>query len=95
MMCIDVHTSCSCWIKTHYITASSITPHRLNNFNPQDFKHYPLVTSIYIAYVILNEIIIIFNCYGVTVTQLTTFVSLYSCNNITMKMATVAAETYW
>jgi len=31
----------------------------------------------------------------VTVTQLTTFVSLYSCNNITLKVAAVAAETYW
>jgi len=31
---------------------------------------------------------IIFNCFGVTATQLTTFVRLYSCNNnITLKMA--------
>jgi len=37
-----------------------------------------------------------FNCYGVMVTQLTTFVSLYSCNNsITLKMAVIAAETCW
>ena len=37
-----------------------------------------------------------FNWYGVTVTQLTTFVPLYSCNNkITLKMATVVAETCW
>jgi len=41
------------------------------------------------------EIIILVNCYGVTATQLTTFVPLYSCNNITLKMATVAAETCW
>jgi hypothetical protein len=32
----------------------------------------------------------------VTVTQLTTFVPLYSfINNITLKMATVAAKTFW
>jgi hypothetical protein len=35
-----------------------------------------------------------FNCYGETVTHLTTFVFLYSCNNnITLKMTAVAAET--
>jgi len=28
-------------------------------------------------------------------TQLTTFVALYSCNNITLKMAAKAAETCW
>jgi hypothetical protein len=28
-----------------------------------------------------------FNCYGVMATQLTTFVPLYSCNIITLKMA--------
>jgi len=27
-----------------------------------------------------------FNCYRVTATQLTTFVPLYCCNNITLKM---------
>jgi len=32
----------------------------------------------------------------VTASQLTTFVLLYSCeNNITLKMAAVAAETCW
>jgi len=31
-----------------------------------------------------------------TATQLTTFVPLYSCNNnVTLKMAAVAAETCW
>jgi len=42
------------------------------------------------------KIIIIFNRYGVTATQLTTFVPLYSCNNsITLKMAAIADETCW
>jgi hypothetical protein len=37
-----------------------------------------------------------FNYYRMTATQLTTFVPLYSCNNnITLKMAAVAAETCW
>jgi len=31
----------------------------------------------------------------VTATQLTTFVSLYSCNNITLKKAVIEAETCW
>ena len=34
-----------------------------------------------------------FNCYGMTATQLTKFVPLYSYNNITFKMAAMAAET--
>jgi len=38
----------------------------------------------------------IFNCYVVTTTQLTTFVPLYSCNNnITLNMTAVVAETWW
>ena len=41
------------------------------------------------------EIIIIFNCHEVTATQVTTFVYLYSCNNITLKMAEIATETCW
>jgi len=61
------------------IVLTSNTPQRLNHFNSQDFNNYPL-TFIFIPYIILTEIIIIFNCYGVTVTQLTTFVPLYSCN---------------
>jgi len=56
------------------------------------FKHYPF--NIYI-YIILTEIIIIYNCHGVTATQLTTFVHLYSCNNITLKMTAIVAETSW
>jgi hypothetical protein len=43
--------------------------------------------------IILTEIIIIFNCYRVTVTHLTTYSLLYSCNNITLKMAATAVET--
>jgi len=42
----------------------------------------------------LTEIIVIFISDGVTATQLTTFVLLYSYNNdITLKMATIATET--
>jgi hypothetical protein len=37
----------------------------------------------------------IFN-YGVTATQLTTFVHLYCCNNnFTLKMAAIEIETCW
>ena len=36
-----------------------------------------------------------FNCYVVTATHLTTFVPLFSCNNVTLKMAAKAAETCW
>jgi len=48
----------------------------------------------YIANIIITETIIIFNCYGVTATQLTTFVLLCSFKNITLKMAAIAAETF-
>jgi len=67
----------------------------VNNFDSQDFNHYPFLTQIYITYIILTEIIIIiiFNSNGVTAAQLTTFVPLYCCNNITMKMTATAAET--
>jgi len=61
----------------------------------QDFKHYPFLTYIYITNIILTEILIIFNCCRMTVTQLTTFVPFYSCNNITLKIAATAAETCW
>jgi len=38
----------------------------------------------------------IFNCYGLTATQLNTFVHLYSCNNsIALKMAAIEVETCW
>jgi hypothetical protein len=80
---------------THHITTSSITPYALNNFNYQCFNHYPFLTYIYIIYVIFTVIITIFNFNDVTATQLTTFVPLCSCNNITLKMAEEAAETCW
>jgi hypothetical protein len=47
------------------------------------------------TYIILTEIKIIVNYFGVRTTQLTTFETLYSCNNNTLKMAAVAAETWW
>jgi hypothetical protein len=33
-------------IETYHIIASTITPHRLNNFNSKDFNNYPFVTDI-------------------------------------------------
>jgi len=49
---------------------------------------------IYITYIILTEIIIFFNCCGVTATLLTTFVPMYFYNNnITLKMAAVVAKS--
>jgi len=82
------------WIKTHHIIASSISPHKLN-VNSQDFNHGPFLTYIYITHIILTEIIIIFYFYGV-MTQLTTLVPLYCCNNnITLKMAVIVAKTCW
>jgi hypothetical protein len=66
-----VNTSPTRWIKTHRITASSITPQKLNNVNTKDFIYWPFLT-----YIILAKIIIIFNYYRVTTTQLTT---LYLC----------------
>ena len=69
--------------------------------NPQwarasSFTKFLDLTSVYITCIILTEIIIIYNCYGVMVTQLTIFVPLYCCNNnITLKMAIIAAGTYW
>jgi hypothetical protein len=48
-----------------------------------------------LLYIILTEIIIICNCYGVATTQLTTFVPLYYCNNnATLKMAATAAAKH-
>jgi hypothetical protein len=79
--------------KTHHITASSITPRRLNNFNTQDFNHYTFLTYIYINYIILTKSTTILT-YGVTTTQLTIFVRMYSCNNITLKMTAIPAEIY-
>jgi hypothetical protein len=61
-----------------------------------DFNHYSFLTYIYITYIILTKIIIICNCYGVTMTKLTTLVPLYyGNNNFTLKMAPVVAETCW
>ena len=92
----NVNTSPTRYIKTHHITTSSINLHRPNYFNPPDVTDHPLLTYIYITYVISTEIIILFNCYWLTATQLTTFAHLYSCNNnITLKMATLDAETCW
>jgi len=36
-----VYTSPARYIKTHHIAISSITPHRLNNFNSQYFNNFP------------------------------------------------------
>jgi len=68
----------------------------LRIFKSKDFNHYSFLTHIYSTYMILTGITIISNCYGMTMTQLTTFVPLYCCNNnITLKMAAIAAETCW
>ena len=64
-----VNTSPRLWIKTRHITASVITPHKLNNLNCQDFNDYPFLTYIF------NQNYN-FNCYGVMATQLTTTVRL-------------------
>jgi hypothetical protein len=91
-----IYISPTRWIKTHNITTSSITLHRINNFNSQDFNHYPYLTRIYIAYIILTEIIITLNCYGLMAIWLTTYVLLCSYNNnITVKMAAEVAEICW
>ena len=90
-----VYTSPKSWVKAHHFTMSSIIPrararahthththtHTHNDFKSQDFNHYPFLTYICITYIILTDHIITFNCYGVTVTQLTTFVCSYCCNN--------------
>jgi hypothetical protein len=68
-----VNTSSTRWIKTHHLTASSITPHTLNNINCQDFNNYTFLTYIYNTYIILTENIM---CYRVMVIQLTTLVRL-------------------
>jgi len=34
-------------------------------------------------------------CYAVTTTQITPFLLLCLCNNITLKMAAIAVETFW
>ena len=63
-------------------------------FNSQDFNHYPFFNLRLYYYKMLTENIVIFNCYGVTATQLNEFVPLYYCdNNITLRMVSTAAET--
>jgi len=62
---------------------------------PSSVMLLPVLTHIYITYLNLPEVIVICNCYEVMATQLTTFVLLYSCNNITLKMTVIAAETCW
>ena len=90
-----VYTSPTRWIKTRHITASSVTPHRLDNFIfPEIFiiNHF----NLYLYYFCNStEIRITFNCYDVTTTQLTAFVPLNSCNNTTLKMVAIAVETCW
>ena len=89
-----VYTSPTRYTKTRHVSTRSITLHLLKNFSSQGFNHLQYLNYIYIKYIILTEIIIIFNCCGMTTTQLTTFVPLYSCNNITLKIASIPAETY-
>jgi len=75
------------------LTTSVTTLHRPEDFKSQDFNICPFLTHIYMTYIMLTKIVI-FNCYGVMVTQLTTLVCLYSCNNnITLKMGRILAET--
>ena len=87
-------TSPTRWIKTDHINATSISPYRLNNFKPQNFKHYPFLTYICIPYIILSEIIIIFKFLWSDDTT-NHIVLLYCCNNFSLKMATITAETCW
>ena len=47
-------------VKTRHITASSIIPHRLNNFKSKGFDHCKFLNNIDSTYIILTEIIIIF-----------------------------------
>ena len=55
----------------------------------------PILTYIYITYIILPEIITIFNCCVVTAIQLTTLALVYSCNhNITLYMSAIPAEIH-
>ena len=36
---------------TRHITATSIAPRRLNNFNSEDFKHYPFLFFLFILFI--------------------------------------------
>ena len=64
--------------KIHNITISSIIPQRPNGFKSKDFNHCPFLKYTCIIYIFSTEIIIIFNCDGVTATQhnICTFVVL-------------------
>ena len=88
-----VYTSPKRYTKTRHATTASITLHGQKNFSSQDFNHFQYLNYICITDIILTEIIIVFNCCGVTTTQLTAIVPLYSCN-ITLKMVAIPAETY-
>ena len=73
----NVNKSPTSWIKTHQITATGITPHRPNNFNYQNFNDYTFI-NLYLYYLHNFYRNYNFNSSGVMVTQLTTFVRLYS-----------------
>jgi hypothetical protein len=75
------------------LTPSGIEPATFRFVAPY-LNHSATAVPLYLHYVILTEIIIIFNCYELT-TQVTKFVLLYSCNNFTLKMAAIATETCW
>jgi len=90
----SINTSIYYRIKTHHITTSGITLQTVINFNCHDFNHYRFSTYIYNTCIILTEIITIFNSYRVMVMQLTTY-NHFCNNNITLKMALIADETYW
>ena len=55
--------------KVHHITISNNILHRPAYFKSQDFNHYPFLNYIYIIYIFSTEIIIIFNCDGVSATK--------------------------
>jgi hypothetical protein len=81
------------WLK---VTCSILVGTDQTILTPKIFNHYPFLFYIYITYTTVTEIITILNYYVVTVTKITTFVHLYCCNNnITLKMAAIAAETCW
>jgi hypothetical protein len=87
----NINTSPTRSIKTQHITASVITPHRPNNFKTQGFCNDLFNPYLYYLHNFNRNYIC--NCNGVMVTQLTKFVRLYSCNNITLKLARMPAET--
>jgi len=82
---------------TNVVSCVAVTLQQLNIIII--FNYYDLIVIIIIivnCYDKYNFVTIICSCYGVTATQLTTCVPLYSCNNnITLHMAAIAAETCW